>query len=97
MANVITPTTAFVDTTGDLDIRTNRNIKVSYIVMTSTGASALAALQDISGPTDKMELRIDTTDKSQIFDFSRNPLIFANGVRIGTLTNAKLTLVYSGT
>ena len=94
MANVSNGNSIYVDSTGALDVATNLNIKVAYIVMTSTAASAAAQLQDDFGtPVNKIDLRIDTTDKTICYDFAETPITFPNGIRVSTLTNATLTIV----
>lgn len=94
MANAVNSNTVYVDSTGDISIGTDKNIKVSYIVVTATGASAVLVLED-NQTTDvkKLDLRVATDGESKIFDFSSKPLVFPNGINVETLTNAIATLV----
>lgn len=94
MANVTNGNSVYVDSTGALDVATNQNIKVAYIIVTSTAASAVVQLQDdFSAPVNKIDFRVDTADKTLCYDFADNPLTFPNGIRVSTLTNATLTLI----
>lgn len=91
MANVRSSNTFLIDgTTPTLAIS---NIKVSYIVLTATGANAILILSDVTTANKKIELRVATSGTTEYFDFSENPLVFPNGVNPSTVTNAVATLV----
>ena len=94
MANTRRGNTHYIDT-GSSNLDTNLNIRVAYLIVTATAASAVVTLQDVSGPTTLIDARVATSGDSKIFDFSRNPMVFPGGLRIGTLTNAVATVITS--
>lgn len=92
MANVRSGNTFYVDSTGTL---TSIGTKVSYILLSSTGANATVTLQDENTSANVMTLKIDAAHGSQLFDFSRIPLFFPGGVKISAISNAVATVVYN--
>lgn len=94
MANVRSGNTHYIDSTGTLTA--DKNDKVAYVVLTASSANAVILLTDAgSGTRSKIDLRVATAGTTQVFDFSEVPLVFSNGVRVGTLTNAVATIVYT--
>jgi hypothetical protein len=81
--------TAYASAADDLA----RRVSVYYIVVTATAAGAILVLSDPSSSSVKVELRVPTSGSSQVFRFDQLPLVFPNGVRVTTLTNAKATLI----
>jgi hypothetical protein len=92
MANVLNGNTVYVDSTGTL---TSAPTRVHYIILTATGNNSILALQDETTSANKVNLREVTAGMSQVFDFSANPLYFPTGVKVSTLTNAIVTVIYS--
>ncbi len=93
MGNARNGNTHYVDTTGVID--STSNLKVAGILLTATGANAVAVLQDDSStPVTKMDIRVAASGSTESFDFSAKPIVFPNGLRVSTLTNALLTFIY---
>lgn len=95
MANAVNGNTVYIDSTGDVSIGTDKNIKVLYITITPTAASAVLALDDnaAAGDVTKLDLRVATDGDSKMFDFSRKPIVFPNGINVQTVTNCNAMLV----
>lgn len=94
MANVRSGNTYYIDSTGDLAIK---NLKVSKVTVTSTANSAAIIMQDVETQLNKVEFRIDTTDKTQSFDYIINPMLFTNGLRISSISNCNATCILQET
>lgn len=90
VANVRNGNTYYVDSTGSLDIK---NIKISSIYLTSTGASARIVLSDSSTGATKIDLRIAASGESKLFESENASIVFPNGITITTLSNAVATLL----
>jgi hypothetical protein len=84
----------FVDTAETLS--TVKNQRVSAILVTATSANAIVVIQDPSDSADVLELRVPTSGLTETFNFSQNLLVFPNGIKVSTLTNAKIAIVYNG-
>jgi hypothetical protein len=82
----------YVDTVGTL--RSGVNVKVSCIVLTTTGANGIAILADNQDSKPVLELRYPTSGQSTLFDFSRRPIVFPKGIEALTLTNCKIMITY---
>lgn len=97
MANTRSSNTFYIDTqySGASDELAIKNLKVLYVIVTATAASAVLALSD-SG-TAKVNLRVATSGETSVFDFSNAPILFATSVRPTTLTNAIATVVIQET
>lgn len=105
MANVRNANTIFIDTasdsgntsvgtTGNFDIP---NIKITGIVITSTGANATLVLKDVKTGATKIRVSLATSTESKQFLFEVDPLVFPNGIAPTTLTNAEVTLIVKET
>jgi hypothetical protein len=95
MANVRSANTFYIDTqysTGSDELAI-KNIRVLQITITATSANAVLLLADSTTGTKKLDLRVATSGASQIFDFSDSPVVFPNGIKPTTLTNAVATVV----
>jgi hypothetical protein len=91
MANVLNGNTWFADTvhSNDADDLVRKQTLVTYIIVTTTGANARIVLGDSSGNTaTKLDLRVSESGVSKLFRFDGNPVLFPNGIRVLTLTNA---------
>lgn len=96
MANIRNSNSFYIDSTGALN--TDANTRVFYIVITSTAAPGTITIADNQGtPVTKLSLAVDVADRSTIFDFSRKPLIFPNGINITAITNCTAMIEYSTT
>lgn len=93
MANTRRGSTGYVDTVGVLN--TDSNIQVSKIIITATSASAIVVIADAKDATPLLNLRVATSGDSRAFDFIR-PLVFPSGIQVLTLTNAIMSIVYTG-
>ncbi len=94
MANARNGNTHYVDTAATLD--SSKNLKVVRVTVTATSANAVCVLQDAaSTPITKADLRVAAAGTTEVFDFLNAPLLFPNGTKVSTLTNAVATLIYS--
>lgn len=94
MANVRNANSYYIDTqysaSEELAVK---NIVVTCVVVTATAASGRIVLADSDTATTKLDLRVVTSGASQVFDFSESPIVFPNGIRPVTLTNAVATVI----
>lgn len=93
MANVRSGNNHYVDTAGVLT--SEKNVRVSNIIITATAANAVVAFQDASGTYDVLNLRVVTSGATQQFTFLDTPLLFPIGVKVSTLTNAIVMVIYT--
>jgi hypothetical protein len=95
MANVRSANTFYIDTQYSVaaDELAVKNIRVLGVTVTATAASAIIVLADSSTATNKLDLRVATSGDSAHFDFSDSPVVFPNGIRPKTLTNALVTVI----
>jgi hypothetical protein len=94
LANASNGNTLYVDSTGD--ILTRKNVLVTYITVTPTGAASVI-IQDVTTAATKLRLDVATGTNSVVFDYSYNPILFPNGIRVSTLTNALVTFTFRNT
>ena len=92
MANIRQANSHYVDATGVL---VSDSIKLAGVIVTSTAANAVVEIADSAGTTLRLLLDVADSGASQHFDFSQHPLLFPNGIKIKTLTNAKAMLIYT--
>lgn len=92
MANVVSANTAYVDTAADV---TSYKIKVTQIILTPTAANAILVLSDTVSTNKKLDLRAATSGQSLIVDLNATPMLFEGGLKVATLTNAIVTLMYN--
>jgi hypothetical protein len=93
MANARFGNTHYVDASGVLT--SNLNQKVAGVIVTATAASAILALADSGGTDNQLNLRVATSGETVHFDFSAAPIVFPNGIKAVTVTNAICTLIYT--
>lgn len=96
MANVLNGNSFYVDTafTNSADDLVKKQALVVYIAVTATAANGRIVLGDVAASPDlKIDLRVATSGTTQLFSFVDNPVIFPNGIRVITLTNAVATVV----
>jgi len=94
MANTRNGNTFYIDTSVET-VSTDKNQRIAYVVLTATAANGRIVLADpsVSGNPPKVDLRVAVSGTTEVFDFSRLPLYFPNGMRVNILTNALATLV----
>jgi hypothetical protein len=93
MANASAGNSSYVDTTGVIGASSNE--KVAYVVVSTTAANGVLTLQDnAASPVNKVTLKLAADGSSQLFDFSKNPIVFPNGVKASTVTDCVATVVY---
>lgn len=91
MANVRNANTFYVDgTASDLEVK---NIRVAYITVTSTAATASLILQDVTTTANKIRVDIASANETVELNFDENPIVFPNGIKPATVTNCVATLV----
>jgi hypothetical protein len=99
MANVRSANTYYIDTAavnagestaGNL---TSKNIRVLYVIITSTAAAASCILKDVSTDIFKAEFRVDTAHKTEYYDFNDHPMVFPNGIYPQTVNDCIVTLI----
>lgn len=90
MANSLVGNAHYVDTAATL--KTTR-VSVKAFILTATAASGLAVIGDQS--SNKMfDIREVTSGETFVLDFGESAINFPNGLKVITLTNAILTIVY---
>lgn len=94
MANVVNGNTIYIDTTDDISVASNTNIKVSYITIRAGAADARIELKDNqSSAVNKVDLSVITIGETKLFDYSRKPIVFPNGIDATVTNSAIVTLV----
>ena len=89
MANLLNGNSFFADTQYSVttDDLVRASVQVTYITVTAVAANTVLKLGDVQAAAQpKIELRVATAGTTQIFDFSRKPILFPNGIRVLTLT-----------
>lgn len=99
MANVRNSNTIYIDsaaadtvaaTEGNFAIS---NIKIKYMVISVTSSTPVFELKDVSTGKIKLRLTLQASTNPLYLDFSRNPIVFPNGISPSTVTNTTATLV----
>lgn len=96
MANVLNGNTFFVDTqyNTSADDLVRKNTLVTHIIIRATAANGRIVLTDVaSNPAIKLDLEVKDAGDTKQFDFEESPVLFPNGIRAQTLSNAKVTVV----
>ena len=91
MANLRNSNTFYIDTeySTSADDLAVKNIKLTGLVVSATAASAVVVLADAqTGSPKKLDVRVATDGESKELDLSERPIVFPNGIRALTLTNA---------
>lgn len=99
MANRRNGNSFYIDTqySASTDDLATPNIRVTQIVVSATAANAILVLSDPTTGDNKAEFRVATSGDSSRFPFYDNPLVFPNGIRVLTLTNAHAFCVLDNT
>lgn len=91
MANVRLGNKVYVDSTG---AAVESRVMVAYILFTANTALDEMVIKETSDGDPILYLRAATAKNTMMFDFSRKPLVFENGIYIATITSgAKATFV----
>lgn len=97
MANIQNGNSFYIDTAHvtDADDLTRKNVLVAYVVVTATAANGRIVLGDAgTDPQTKLDLRVAALGTSQLFRYDAAPIIFPNGIRVMTVSNAVATVVF---
>ena len=89
MANVRNGNSHYVDSTGTL---TSVSTVVLKVFVTTTAANAVVVLQDTNASTNKIILKVAADGSTEEFELG---VSFPTGVKVATLTNAIMTVVYN--
>ena len=91
MANEKRGNMQYVDTAGVLTDK--KNVKVVYIVMNATSANSELDLKDNGASENSLSLSVTPSHTTQVFDFSRCPIVFPNGIEVVAIVNCVATLI----
>lgn len=97
MANTLNGNSFYVDTafnTSAEDLVRSQAL-VAYVIVTATGANGRIVLGDVGANSSqtKIDLRVEVSGHSEIFRFAENPVLFPNGVRVLSLSNAVASII----
>lgn len=86
MANVEQSGSIYIDATGVATAKTNK--RVAYIFFTPDAANDALTLRDGDGAGDPLKITIkgDIAKKTTIFDMSKAPMRFQDGIYVSALT-----------
>jgi hypothetical protein len=95
VANTRNANTFYIDTQYSVaaDALVAKQVKLLGVLVTATAAGGKVVLADHGGPTTKLDLRVATDESAVFFDFSSCPILFPNGIRPTTLTDAIVTCI----
>ena len=95
MANARCGNSYYIDSTGYVSATGSKQVKVAYILFTSTLAADTITFKDAStSGALKMTLKVPTASETILFDFSFNPLVFPNGVYVSAISaNCTATII----
>jgi hypothetical protein len=93
VANVRVGNKFYIDTqySGSSDELAYKNLLVLAVIVTATGANGRIVLSD--GAQVALDLRVATSGTTQVFDFSKSPVLFQTSIRPSTLSNAVATVI----
>lgn len=94
MANVRNGNTYYIDTQySSSEELAVKGLRVTDIIVTTTGTTASVILQDSS--TANIKFRADEATSGVTTHFPlKSPIVFPNGIRPSTLTNCVVTVVF---
>ncbi len=93
MANARNGNSHYVDATGVLE---TSNCKVAAVTIWASAANAILILTDnAASPVNKVKLGLATAGDTQHYNFTDSPITFPAGLKVGTLTNAIVTIIYA--
>lgn len=92
--NQVNGSTFYIDTahSTDADDYIKKNLLVVWVSVTTTAANGRIVLGDTgtNNPT-KIDLRVPDANKTVLFHYRTSPMMFPNGIKVLTLTNAVAT------
>lgn len=94
MANARTGNKIFIDSTGSI---TDSSVKIAYIIFTPNSANDEFLLQETSSGASCLYFRAATAKDTKVYDFSRKPVVFNNGVYVQTLTLGAKAMIITTT
>jgi hypothetical protein len=90
VANLRVSNSYYIDTTGTV---ASKGLRLLYVILSATSANAILTLKDSGVAGTLFDLRVATSGESRVFDFSRNPPAFPNGMEISAITNGHATAI----
>lgn len=90
MANTTSSNMIFIDSTGTVADSTT---KVAYIIFTPDAANDELLLRMTSSGANCFYARGAVAKNTVVYDFSRKPLVFVNGLHVQTLTSGAKVVV----
>jgi len=96
MANTVNANTVYIDelsSTTEIIVGSDKNIKVRYITITATGATATIEFSDKTTGAVKGFFGVVTSGETRILDFEESPMVFPNGIDVTAISSAKVTLI----
>ena len=87
MANARTGNKIFIDSTGAVISGANQPVKIAYILFTPNSTHDELLLRETVNGDDCLYLRLDLAKDTRLFDFSRKPIVFNNGIYVQTLSS----------
>jgi hypothetical protein len=100
VANVRNSNSFFIDTaaadaqpatTGNLALP---NLKVSYITLSASSATAELTLRDVSTGVVKLNVEFGSNQDVLTLDYSRKPIVFTNGISPSTVSDVVATIIF---
>lgn len=97
MANNLNGNSFYVDSaySTSADDLVRSQALVAYVLVTATAANGRIVLGDVGANSSqiKLDLRVETSGHSEPFRFAENPILFPNGIRVISITNAVATII----
>ena len=95
MANSFFSGTVYIDTTSS-QATTATKVKIAYAVFTPTAVNDSVVLADGTSSTNtKLKLQSATAKQSQMFDFSRRPILFKGGIFCSSISTGAVLVLYT--
>lgn len=95
MANTFFSGTVFVDTVGAVSSLTG--LKVAYVLFTPNANNDSVTIRDgdSSGDPIKFQFLASADHQTMLFDFSRNPILFKDGIYCSALSSGAVIMLYT--
>lgn len=93
MANNVQSSTVYIDT-NSAQVYAKKAL-VAYVIYTSSGAGDQIVLRDGNDGSDpiKLSLKVEAANSTQVFDFSRKPIIFQDGIYVSALSASSVATI----
>jgi len=69
-----------------------KNLKVKYVWALAQGANSVLKVQDVTTNAIKVDIEIAADNGNVFLDYSRDPMVFPNGINIATNTTMIVVL-----